>query len=149
VPAGGTQVIFGFLLTGTGKGWVDDLELLADGIPVGQAAPRVPTPFDTDHEFDQGSRVSVSSLSNPQIKNLATLAKVWGFVKYHHPALTGGLRHWDYDLFRVLPKVLAASDTAAANGALLAWINDLGAVQACSPCANLDRNDLALPPNMD
>jgi hypothetical protein len=46
-PAGwtgspGVQVIFGFLVSGTGKGWVDDLELLVDGVPAAQA-PAIPT----------------------------------------------------------------------------------------------------------
>src|SRR5437016_3672169 len=60
VPAvpDGKQIYFGFLLAGTGKGWVDDLQLLVDGQPVALAGPRVATPLNTDHEFDQGSRVN-------------------------------------------------------------------------------------------
>lgn len=39
VVPGGKQLCFGFLLHGTGKGWVDDLSLLVDGRPVALAAP--------------------------------------------------------------------------------------------------------------
>ncbi|HEU4333474.1 MAG TPA: S41 family peptidase, partial [Candidatus Eisenbacteria bacterium] len=42
---------------------------------------------------------------------------------------------WDYDLFRVLPRVLAARDGVAAERALVEWIDGLGAVAPCDPCA--------------
>ena len=148
VPAG-RQVVFGFLLTGTGKGWVDDLQLLADGIPVAQAPARVSSVLDADHEFDLGSQVSITGLSNVQIKNLATLARVWGFIKYHHLAVTGGLRHWDYDLFRVLPAVLNAADSTASASAISTWVRSLGDIEPCAPCASLDSSNLYLAPNVD
>jgi hypothetical protein len=120
-----------------------------DGIPVAQAGPRTTTVLNTDHEFDNGSGVMVTSISDIQIQNLVTLGKVWGFLKYHHPAVTGRLHHWDYDLFRVLPQVLNASDTAGANAAMSAWIANLGPLQNCAPCATLDTNDLHLGPDLD
>jgi len=104
------QLTFGFLLAGTGRAWVDDLRLLVDDAPI-WAAPRVEqpkTPLDLDHEFDRGSGVSITGLTTVQIENLATLGKVWGFLKYHHPAVTAGTRQWDFDLLRILPSILAA-----------------------------------------
>jgi C-terminal processing protease CtpA/Prc len=146
----GKQLAFGFLVAGTGKGWVDDLRLLVDGIPVAQAPNRVTTVLDTDHEFDSGSRIALTDLSTVQIKNLATLAKVWGFLKYHHPAITAGQHHWDYDLFRVLPQVLAAGDSAAANSAMSGWIANLGPVADCgAACASLNTGDLYLSTNLE
>jgi C-terminal processing protease CtpA/Prc len=146
----GKYLFFGFLFAGTGKAWVDDLQLLVDGKPIWEA-PRVvrpKTPLETDQEFDQGSRVSITTLSPVQIENLATLGKVWGFLKYHHPAITSGTRHWDYDLFRVLPSILTAADHNAANAAMLAWVKGLGAVPPCSPCASLNTNDIHLRPDV-
>src|SRR5260370_19203212 len=119
------QMVFGFLLSGTGKAWVDDLQLQVDGQAVADAPALTPTVFDVDHEFDGGSRIAVTNLSDIQIKNLVKLAKVWGFLKYHHPAVTGGQRHWDYDLFRILPPVLAAGDDAAATQAISTWVANL------------------------
>jgi hypothetical protein len=107
VTSAATRVVFGFLVVGTCSGWVDDLEMLVDGVPVAQA-PGIPAVFTTDHEFDNGSKVAITSLSDTQVQNLATLAKVWGFLKYHHPAVTSGKHHWDYELFRILPQVLTA-----------------------------------------
>lgn len=80
----------GFFLSGAGTAWVDDLELLVDGVPVAQAPNGVITVLDTDHQFDNGSGVALTALTDNQIANLATLAKVWGFVKYHHPAISSG-----------------------------------------------------------
>jgi hypothetical protein len=146
----GKQLFFGFLVVGTGKGWVDDLQLLVDGVPVAQAPNRITTVFDTDREFDNGSRVTLTDLSDVQIKNLATLAKVWGFLKYHHPAITSGRHHWDYDLFRILPPVLAAADSATANAAISGWIANLGPVADCATaCATLFTDDLYLTTNLD
>jgi hypothetical protein len=102
---------------------------------------------DSDHEFDGGSGIAVTHLSSVQIDNLATLGKVWGFLKYHHPSITSGQHHWDYDLFRVLPAVVAATDRASANAVLLHWIDGLGPVATCTRCAKFSETDLALRPD--
>jgi len=144
------QLFIGFLLAGTGKAWVDDMSLLVDDKPIWDA-PRVvreTTVLDTDHEFDAGSKIAVAELSTVQIENLATLGKVWGFLKYHHPQVTSGQRHWDYDLFRILPAVLAAPDHAAANAALARWVTALGKIAECQPCANLNETELHLRPEV-
>src|SRR5688572_22834094 len=98
------SLVFGFLMGGTGKAWADDLQILVDGRPLWDT-PKVETVLDRDHEYDAGSRISLSELSDIQVQNLATLGKVWGFLKYHHPLITAGERHWDYDLLRVLPSI--------------------------------------------
>jgi hypothetical protein len=149
VKSEANKLVFGFLLSGTGKAWVDDLRLLVDGKPVADAPNRVQTIFDIDHEFDSGARITLTNLSDIQIKNLAKLAKVWGFLKYHHPAVTSGQRHWDYDLFRILGSVIAAGDGAAANQAISGWITSLGEVAECTICATLDTGDLSLSTNLD
>jgi C-terminal processing protease CtpA/Prc len=145
-----TKLFFGVLVAGTGKAWADDLRLLVDGQPVWDLpqVQHVETALDSDHQFDKGSGIAVTQLSATQIDNLATLGKVWGFLKYHHPKITTGARHWDYDLFRVLPSILAAPDRAAADAALVHWIDDLGRVAPCNPCAKLNDNDLSLRPDL-
>jgi len=145
------QLFFGVLLSGTGKAWADDLRLLVDGKPIWEA-PRTERPktvLDLDHEFDGGSGIVLKELTKVQIENLSTLGKVWGFLKYHHPQVTSGQHHWDYDLFRVLPAILAARDRTAANAALRKWIAGLGAVDTCNPCAKLFEGDLHLRPELD
>jgi hypothetical protein len=142
VHPGAQQLFVGALLAGTGKAWVDDLELLVDGKPVSEA-PKA------DHQFDNGSGIAFSSLTPAQIENLVLLGKVWGFLKYYHPQVTSGELQWDYELFRILPTVLAAPDRASAHAALLHWIEGFGPVKPCSHCATLDEKGLALRPDLD
>jgi len=142
------RLVFGVLASGTGRVWADDLRLLIDGAPVA-SAPRVEPPktiLDLDREFDGGSAVALKDLTKTQIANLTMLGKVWGFLKYHHPLVAAGKRHWDYDLFRVLPRVLAAGDAPAARSAVNEWIGTLGAVPPCSPCASLAETEIHLRP---
>jgi C-terminal processing protease CtpA/Prc len=107
------------------------------------------TVYDVDREFDTGSGIRITALSNVQIENLATLGKVWGFLKYHHPSVTSGQRQWDYELLRVTPAILASRDRAEANTALRKWIASLGEIIPCDPCASLPAEDLQLRPALD
>jgi hypothetical protein len=145
------MLVFGFLSAGTGKTWADDLKLLVDGKPVWEAPKAAPatTALDLDHQFDNGSGIDLKDLTKIQIENLATLGKVWGFLKYHHPRVTSGQAQWDYELFRVLPAVLSAADRNAANAALSHWIAGLGEVAECKSCAKLEENGLYMRPQLD
>jgi C-terminal processing protease CtpA/Prc len=143
------KLFFGFLLSETGKAWADDVQLLVDGIPVWDLPERAKTALEMDTQFDGGSGIVAPALSPVQIQNLVTLGKVWGFLKYYHPAVTDGQRHWDYDLLRVLPTILSAPDRKAANVALAQWITKLGAVAPCQVCAKLDAADLYMPPDLN
>ena len=141
------RVTFGVLVVGTGTLWADDLELLVDGKPIAEA-PWMP-PRLADPEFNAGSRIVLNSLTPTQISNLVTLARVWGMLKYHYPTVTSGYRRWDYELFRVLPAVLAAPDRAHANDALVAWIDKLGPILPCSPCVPAPSGELDIKPVLD
>ena len=147
------QLYVGVLVAGTGKVWADDLQLLVDGKPVWEAPKleRPKTSIDLDHEFDRGSGIVLSELTPAQIENLAMLGKVWGFLKYHHPSVVAGKHHWDYELFRVLPAVLAARDREAGHAAVTRLgSRGLGDVPPCSTCITLrSEEDLHLSPEVD
>jgi hypothetical protein len=150
VHPGAQQLYFGALVAGTGRAWVADVRLLVDGKPVSQV-PKAENPLtilNRDHQFDGGSGIVLSSLTPTRIDNLALLGKVWGFLKYHHPQVTSGNLHWDYELFRVMPEVIAAPDRAAAQVVLLHWIGGLGPVKPCDPCAVLDLDGVQLGPDL-
>ncbi len=100
-----------------------------------------------DHEFDGGSAIGDQELTAVQIENLALLAKVWGFAKYHDPRVVAGSDNWDYALFRAIPPVLAAPDRGAAASALVTWLDEPGSIPACSPCAQLPNGAHLLPDN--
>jgi hypothetical protein len=144
------QLLFGVLVSGTGTLWADDLELLVDGKRIANASVAPPKPgLPPDHEFDSGSRIALDSITPMQVSNLVTLARVWGLLKYHHPAVTSGQRHWDYDLFRIMPAVLAAPDRTHANDLILDWIEKLGPIPRCSPCLPEPSGDLNIRPALD
>jgi C-terminal processing protease CtpA/Prc len=146
----GRKLYFGVLLSGTGRVWADDLQLLVDGKPIWQAekVERPKSVLDTDKKFAEGSGLTLPMLSPVQVENLVTLGKVWGFLKYHHPLVTAGKFHWDYELLRILPTAIRATDRAAANAAMLAWINALGPVNPCTQCATLKDENLNLGPDV-
>jgi hypothetical protein len=144
-------VVFGALIQGTGITWVDDLQLLVDGKPIAEAVaapPRQVTVLDRVHDFDNGSGVSIESLNDVQTKNLMTLGRVWGFLKYHHPTVTSGQYHWDYELFHILPSVLKASTQTEAQDVIVHWIDRLGSVPPCHTCSHLEPANLSLKPDL-
>ncbi|MFN3790896.1 S41 family peptidase [Massilia sp.] len=102
----------------------------------------------SEHDLDTGSRIKLQALSALQVESLALTARVWGFLKYHHPAVTSGARQWDLDLLGVLPAILAAGSRDEAQALLQRWIGTLGPVADCNPCASLDRQAYQLLPNL-
>lgn len=81
-----------------------------------------------DTAFDEGSNVSLGPLSSQMIDNLEVLGKVWGFLKYYHPAITEGNYNWDYELFRVLPRIANAKDKKERDRLLNKWVDTFGEI---------------------
>lgn len=79
-----------------------------------------------DREFDNGSNITFPEITDSLISDLACLGKVWGFVKYNHPAVAQGKYNMDSELFRFLPQFLAANNRATREKLMLAWINGFG-----------------------
>ena len=76
-----------------------------------------------------GFSMTSDDLSDPRVPgNLETLCRVWGYVKYHHPAFCDTLCRVDVDsaLFALLPQVVHA-DRDTRNRHLLDWVRSLGA----------------------
>ncbi len=141
-------VDFGVLLSGEGKVWIDDLQLLIDGKSIDKAPKRIveQTVLDTDQEFTSGSDIRISSLTKIQIEHLEILGKVWGFLKYHHPRIAAGNFHWDFELLRVLQDVLEAEDRIQMQQTMTEWVASFGVPESCKPCAKELENTHLLPP---
>jgi len=119
------KIIFGGFLAGKGKMWLDDLTITIDGNKLEDLKPIV-IPAKTDKEFDNGSLIADFNLDKTKIENLKTLGLVWGFLKYYHPNIAKGDFNWDYELFRVMPKVLNIKNKNERDSILIEWINHLG-----------------------
>jgi C-terminal processing protease CtpA/Prc len=132
--------------------WLLAITLLLNTLPGWGQAP-APTPkiqyrADQDTAFRHGSGLTINNLSKQQIDNLAVLGRVWGFVKYYHPAVARGNYNLDAELVRVLPKVLASKDLKARSEALSAWVTSLGPVPACRGCREPAAKNVRLLPDL-
>lgn len=86
-------------------------------------------PAKLDNEFDSISKIKDISLNPAKIENLKTLGLVWGFLKYYHPSIAKGDFNWDYELFRIIPKVINSKNNKEIDAILIEWIHNLGTFQ--------------------
>jgi len=144
-PDQAERIVVGGLLVGTGKMWLDNLNVTIDGVALADAKKKELLPAQKDIEFDEGSNIDFANLNDQQINNLELLGKTWGFLKYHHPAIGKGKYNWDYELFRMLPTFLEAKTTAARDQVLMKWINKYGTVDICTDCPEVDKDAFLKP----
>lgn len=113
-------------LWGTGQIWIDDLKVSIDGKDLDKAKKKEKKPAEKDTTFNKGSAVSINELTPNTVNDLAILGKVWGFLKYYHPEMTTGNYNWDYELLRIMPKILQTNNDTERNAQLLSWVKNLG-----------------------
>lgn len=100
-------------------------------------------------EFYNGSKVILDKYDNKTVENLAILCKIWGFLKYYHPSIAEGNYNWDYELFRIMPYVLHASDEKGRNEVLSNWIKRLGKVKKSNRSISTDTTVVKIMPDID
>jgi len=83
-----------------------------------------------------------------RIDNLELLGRLWGFLKYHHPAIGQGQYDWDAELFRFLPGYLEVTDLNQRDQQLLSWIKSYGEIPVCATCKETPL-DAYLKPDLD
>ncbi|WP_242921326.1 S41 family peptidase [Pontibacter liquoris] len=81
-----------------------------------------------------GFKTAVAQNSLSETEKLAATAKVWGFLKYYHPNVADGKYNWDEELFKVLPKVRAASTKEELSQVYIGWLDNIGRVKECKSC---------------
>ena len=121
--------IFYFRIASRGEGtlWLSDCQVFVDG----QSWDILEKPTleaDKDREFMENSGIQTLPTDKQAINNLEVLGKVWGFLKYFHPQVTAGTYNWDFELFRILPRIAAAKDRRARNQLLSQWIDQYGEI---------------------
>ena len=133
------RVVVGGLITGTGKMWIDNLHITIDGKDIAELPAYVPQSkykAGNDLAFINGSGIEKITLSDEKIKTLTNLGMLWGFIKYYHANVNSGDYNMDAALFRLLPKVLSATNTSEANAAMERWVDDFGKPAICKKCSD-------------
>ncbi|SHF69488.1 C-terminal processing protease CtpA/Prc, contains a PDZ domain [Salegentibacter echinorum] len=146
-PEGAETIYVGGILSGNGEVWLDNFELRLDGKNI-QTLKEIEKEFteaQLDTVFDQGSNLKIPKLTPKKINDLELLGKVWGFLKYYHPAISQGDYNWDYELFRFLPDYIANKNKKERNTLLINWIDSLGPLPACTNCKPTDENAIIKP----
>lgn len=148
-PSKTKQIVVGGVLIGKGKMWLDDLQVYIDGKDIRElkSIPQKEFLADKDKEYDSGSKITSISLTDSKIEDLATLGKVWGFLKYYHPFIANGNLNWDYELFRILPKILEAKDQTDRNKILSSLTASLGTVNSRKEKKN-KKEEVKLSPDL-
>ena len=65
---------------------------------------------------------------------LASLCKLYGYLKYYNPNVAKGKFSWDEHLLEKIPEVLNASNKNSLCQLYLDWIASLGEVPICKKC---------------
>ena len=86
---------------------------------LGCTSPKQYADYSTSSGFDR------TEIDSATLRNLEVLGRVWGYVKYHHPAFSDDRYDLDFELFELLP--LVADTTPSARNQILAdWIDSFG-----------------------
>src|SRR5687767_11647558 len=67
--------------------------------------------------------------TNKHVAQLATLGKVWGFLKYYHPSALKGKPDWDKELLRLIPLAEKAAPGKPFDSLLQNWYRSLPAAK--------------------
>ena len=132
IPLLTQNILVGGYLAGNGKMWMDDLSVSIDGNDISDSQliefdiSKHRFGAENDQEFDLNSKINKIPTDRRTIKKLKSLGLIWGFLKYHHPAVATGDINWDYELFRVLPIVIEAKDKDQLDTIFINWIHQLG-----------------------
>ncbi|PNW28717.1 S41 family peptidase [Formosa algae] len=69
-----------------------------------------------------------------ETEKLASLGKIYGFLKYYHPEVGKGKFNWDKELIKQLPIVLKSTDKKSLSLIYINWIDKLGVIENCKKC---------------
>ncbi len=144
------QIIIGGLLAGKGKVWFDKFNVTIDGTDIKDLKPfeKKLLPAEKDTEFDKGSRIADIPINKNQIENIKSLGLIWGFLKYYHPNIAKGEYNWDFELFRVLPKILNSESKKNRDEILIKWIENLGLFSESNK-TDYKSSDVKIKPDLD
>ena len=101
-----------------------------------------------DTTFNSGSKITLGKFTNKELGDLTVLGKIWGFIKYYHPSVSNGQFNWDYELFRIMPKILKCNSKEERNKSLAEWINSIGEIKEKQKPLNTDKSKIKFMPDL-
>ncbi|TDQ06623.1 S41 family peptidase [Pedobacter metabolipauper] len=126
----------GAVMAGKGTMWVDSLRLYIDEKPIDDVLEIQLPLYEAlnDTQFDKSSGIDTILFTPSGQKYLTVLGELWGFLKYHHPAIANGKFNWDAELFRILPDLIRCTNDMQASMLMERWVDKLGQVKPCTNC---------------
>jgi len=89
-------------------------------------------------DYSKNSGIS-SIILNEQVTNdLEVVCKVWGYVKYHHPAFVDNTYNLDYELFDLIHSIQRINSKAERDSILADWIDGFGSYKKEQNKSDLD-----------
>ncbi|MFA7402327.1 MAG: peptidase S41 [Bacteroidales bacterium] len=122
-------LFLGIYIYGQGKIWIDDITISIDNENFTKTKQKKLETYKADSdtiEFKENSKINVTDVYAQQIENLDKLGRIWGMLKYYHPAIARGEYNWDYELFRIMPDIITAETNVECNNILLNWVHKFG-----------------------
>ena len=104
------------------------------------------TEVETNHSIR--TSICIDNFTPQIIDNLELLCRVWGFLKYYHPAVAAGEYNWDAELFRIMPAVVEAPTTDHRNQILSEWISQLGEITDFVDCVKNEEKMIKMFPDL-
>ena len=99
-------------------------------------------------EFINESKITIDSYDNETVENLIVLCKIWGFLKYYHPDIANGKYNWDYELFRILPRIINSTTKEERNKYLLRWVKKFGKVKQSKNIIFIKQDSVKILPDI-
>ncbi len=131
------QIVVGGIVVGQGKLWMDDLQISVGGKDISKAekyVKKIEFKAEADTAFNTSSGIATITCDKDKLSTLTNLGMLWGFLKYYHANVCRGDYNMDAELFRVLPKVLAAKNKKETNTILASWVDGFGKPDICKSC---------------
>lgn len=131
VPNKVQTIVVGGILVGSGKIWIDNLEVLVDGVSIDSLKPIIVPKLaaDNDNIFAAQSHLTTEVISHLTNKELVNLGLIWGYLKYYHPNIQKGQYNWDAELFRIIHRLGSINSSEEREDLLVDWIHNLGEYQ--------------------
>ncbi len=126
VPNQTEGISIAFFLSGEGKMWVDDVLITVDGKDITKEVG-IFVPFAKGISEPASSGISDFNTTPEIDQRLVDLGRIWGFLKYRHPAVAQGKYDWDQQLFKSIDAIIRAKDNKSVEAHYAMLLDSLGA----------------------